>query len=349
MVNNLIGETNLRLLLPETLWLEPEHYQQAKEASPLLDYEEQQWQAYLTRLGTLAFTDWLKERLPDLPIQNYSHQVIEVSYLDVEEFKLCFVAVEHVLDDIVQIPKAAIEQPDLAAHFYVVLEVLEDQEQTTIRGFLRHDQLLSIHNVSGFSTADAYCCVPLTSLDTEINHLVFYVQQLESSAIVLPAASVPETEASSQPNLSTAKTRLSQWLQGILDNGWQTIDNLINPEVSLAWSTRQTSLNAKGGKLINLGMQLNNRKVVLLITVIPENEGKIGINTQVLPTGGEQVLPPQLKLALLSGVDNKVLQEVESREQDNYIQLKPFKGRAGTSFSIEVSLNDIRVRESFEL
>jgi hypothetical protein len=85
------------------------------------------------------------------------------------------------------------------------------------------------------------------------------------------------------------------------------------------------------------------------MTVTPESEGKIGIGAQVLPAGGDPFLPPQVKLTLLANASDKILQEVESREQDNYIQLKPFKGKPGIRFTIEVSLNDIHVREIFEL
>lgn len=340
---------NLRLLLPETLWLEPEHYQQARAISQAQGREDQQWQTYLNGLGQLAFADWLRERLPDCPIHREAIDVREVIALWIGDFKLCLMAVEHVLDEVVQIPRSAIEQPDWAAHFYVVLEVLEDQEQVVIRGFLRHDELVAYDQARPTSPGDDWCPVPLEVFDAEINHLVVYVQRVEPSAIPLPVATDRPVETSLLRDLSEAKTRLSQWLQEGLNEGWQVIDALVNPEANLAWGIRQASPSTKGGKLINLGVQLGNQPVVLLIAVTPESEEKIGVGAQVLPAGGAQILPPLLKLTLLSNADDKVLQAVESREQDNYIQLKPFRGKPGTSFSIEVSLNDIRVREGFEL
>ena len=53
-------------------------------------------------------------------------------------------------------------------------------------------------------------------------------------------------------------------------------------------------------------------------------------------------------LTLLSQAGKK-LQEVGSRTQDNYIQLKSFKGRSGIPFSIVVSLGDTCLCENFEL
>ena len=348
MFNFSVIPKDLRFRTPETIWLEPEHFEQAGEISDRLHNEQQQWQAYLNALVMLAFAAWLKERLPNQPIQPIAQEIAEVRYLKVGEFKLCLMATEHVLDEVVNIPRVAIEQPELAAHFYVVLEVLEDQEEVIIRGFLRYDELTTQANRVRSSQSDGFYQLPLSTFDAELNHLLVYVQYSEPSAIVIPTALVHPTEATPQQNSSNLRTRLSQWLQGVLDEGWQTIDTLANPEANLAWSTRHTVSGAKGGKLINFGMQLGDQAVVLLVTVTPEYEGKIGMNVQVLPTRGAQILPTQLKLTLLSAVD-KTLQEVQSREQDNYIQLKPFKGRPGTHFSIEVSLNNIKVREAFEL
>lgn len=349
MMNHSTHTTNVRLLLPETLWLEPDHFERAKAASDRFTNEHQQWQAYLNALAMLAFEDWLKERLPNhTPVQSGFTEHANVCYLRVGEFKLCLMATEHVLDETVRVPRIALDQPELTAHFYVLLEVIEAQAQVIIRGFLRYDELMIQGNQPGFQAFDEFCVLSLDRLDTEINHLMVYVQHSSPSAIQIPTTLNQATTASLQQNSSPVRTRLSRWLQGVLDEGWQTIDRLINPEANLAWSTRHFSSGMKGGKLINLGVQLGEQTVVLLITVAPESEGKIGINVQVLPAQGAQVLPAHLKLTLLSTVD-KILQEVQSREHDNYIQLKPFKGKPGTGFNIEVSLNNISVREAFEL
>lgn len=348
MINQPMSAPDIRLLLPETLWLESDHFAQAQGIAERQHGEQQQWQAYLNALAMLTFADWLTERLPNYPIEQLAHEGVDASYLQAHEFKLCLITVEHVLDEVMGVSRAAIEQADLAAHFYVMLEVLEDQEQVIVRGFLPHDELITQANRIVSSQPDEFCLIPLSALDRELNHLVIHLQYAEPSAIFIPQAPAQSVLALPQQNLNEMRTRLSQWLQGVLAEGWQTIDTLINPDVNLAWSTRHTPLDAKGGKLINFGVQLGGQTVALLVTVAPESAGKIGVNIQVLPGGGAPVLPPQLRLTLLSDT-NKLLQEVESRAQDNYIQLKPFKGKPGICFSIEVSLQDIRVKEEFEL
>lgn len=341
--------TNLRLLLPESFWLESDHYQLAKEMSDRFNDEKQQWQVYLNALAVLGFEDWLKERFPThYPIHHSFHEWVDANYLNISEFKVWVTATEHVLDEVVRVPRMVIEQPNLAAHFYVVLEIVEEQEKAIIRGFCQHNNLAEQISSTALSQVDDFYLLPLSAFDAEINHLITYVQYLEPSAIEVTANSTQTPEVTLESDFSSIRTRLSQWLQGVLDEGWQSIDALINPEENLAWSTRHPLSGAQGGKLINFGMQLGNQAVALLVTVTPDIEGKLGVNIQVLPVAEAQVLPPQLKLTLLSNTD-KILQEVCSREHDNYIQLKPFRGRTGTEFSIEVSLNNIRVKEAFEL
>ncbi|MGB3296559.1 MAG: DUF1822 family protein [Phormidesmis sp.] len=354
-----MNTTNLRLRLSELLWLEPEHFQQAGQQvdriSGQLSSEPQRWQIYLNALGLFSFCDWLVEKLPDSTIEPIERA--EMSYLKVDGFTLCLLVTEHVLNEQVSVPRNAIEQPDLAAHCYVVLEVLEDQEQAVIRGFLRYDELIVQLERAILPPASAQSdeyLLPLSGWDEEINHLIGYVHYSHPSTIPLPVVSTQAAEVSdavSAIDAAAIATRLSQWLQGTLTEGWQTLESLLNSDANLAWSTREVTdtgrAEIRGGKLINLGVQLDHHPIVLLVTVVPAAE-KVGINVQVLPTGEDRFLPAQLKMTLLSHTD-KVLQEVVSREQDNYIQLRPFRGRSGVRFRIELALNEVKVSETFEL
>lgn len=123
---------------------------------------------------------------------------------------------------------------------------------------------------------------------------------------------------------------------------------MLSPEAELGMGLRGP-LEIKAGKLINLGMQLGNRSLALLLTVTKdaEAEEKVRVQVQLHPTGEEKYLPSNLQLKLLSKA-GKSLQEVESRDQDNYIQLNSFRGEPGKRFSVEVGLGDVSVREDFE-
>jgi hypothetical protein len=331
--------------MPEVIWIEPEHIERATAIRARTSNESQQWQVYLNTLALLCLEEWLRERMPNVIINRERDINDSASYLKVGDFKVCIIATENLLDEIIHLPQDVLIRPELAAHFYVILEVLEEEEQVIIRGLQCYDLLNNYRIQVNLSIqADGCYPFPLSIFDAEPNRLLAYCRHLDPSAITLPV------REKGLEVVRETRTKLSRWLQGIVDEGWQTLDALINSEANLALATRNTFLGTgtKVGKIINLGMQLGSQTVAMLITVTQESEEKIGINLQIYPTGGESYLPPDLQLTLLSKA-GKILQEVRSRSQDSYIQLKSFKGEPGKRFSIEISLGDVNVKEEFEL
>jgi hypothetical protein len=349
-----MNATDLRLLLPDSIWLEAEQIEQAREISHQAVGEAHQWQAYLNSLGLLGFEQWINERLPDHSLHRETTAIEVAAQLQVGDFKLCLVTAEHVLDEVVAIPEAAINRPELISHFYVVLEVIEEQQEVIIRGFLRHDQLINHFRQAHFKSSNGHYLVPLSFVDSEPNHLLFYCRFLEPASIPplllssAQAGSITGISNSIHLDLQKTRTKLDQWLEGIFEETWQTLDALINPTAALALSTRNAETDIRRGKLVDLGMQLARQTVALLIIVAPEIENKLSVLVQLHPTNEAKTLPPHLKLTLLSKL-GKVLQDVESRQHDSYIQLKSFRGEPGKCFSIEISLEGTTIKEDFEL
>jgi hypothetical protein len=146
---------------------------------------------------------------------------------------------------------------------------------------------------------------------------------------------------------------LSQWFQNVFEAGWHSFDTLVSSQQStLAVQFRNDAtlneVRVRGAKLIDLGMQLRNTAVVLLIGLTSEIDEKVSIRVQLHPANEEVYLPSDLKLLLLSGSGN-ILQEVQSRSHDHFIQLKKFKSPPGKSFSLKVTLGDISIKEDFML
>lgn len=147
-------------------------------------------------------------------------------------------------------------------------------------------------------------------------------------------------------------SNLSKWLQNTFDNGWQSLNTLFNQEPgNLVYSFRNNEVAAKGIsidgiKLIDLGMQLSNQSVALLVGLTPETDGKVAVRVQLHPAKGQTYLPPNIKLALFSQSES-ILQEIQSRIQDNFIQLKRFICPPGKTFKIQVSIDEFRVTEEF--
>lgn len=349
---------SFNLRRPEAIGLEPEQFEQALVnplASPSVN-EAGQWQLYLNALALLGFEQWLQKRAPSHFIDRTQciNQVGAVYNLKIDEFKLNLIVKEHVLDEVAEIPREAIKQPELAAHFYVLLEVSEEQQRVLIRGFLRYDRLSKYCSQVSNCLQNSYYKIPLFAFDLEPNHLLFYCDFLEPTAIPLPVISTEHSATpdaiSKTPLTASQETpiQLGQWIQGVFEAGWQAMDDLFSPEAHLAWSPRNQREGAKRGKLIDLWMELQGQKTVLLVNITEEADNQLSVLVQLHPAGEERYLPPQIKLTLLSQAGKK-LQEVQSRTQDNYIQLKSFKGRSGIPFSIAVSLGETCLCENFEL
>ena len=147
------------------------------------------------------------------------------------------------------------------------------------------------------------------------------------------------------------EVKLSQWLDNFFADGWQSLEALIpTRQQNLALSFRNNSYlsdnSVKAAKLIDLELQLGNQSVVLLVAIAKAIEEKMGVLVQVHPISVETYLPPYLKLILLSET-GAVIQEVRSRTQDCYIQMKRFRVEAGEKFSIQVALEQAKVTENF--
>jgi len=106
----------------------------------------------------------------------------------------------------------------------------------------------------------------------------------------------------------------------------------------------------KKARLVDLGLQLGEHPLALIVAIMPRAGERIGVWVQVQPASGQQQLPPHLQLNILS--DGKILLSVESRAdaggrgRDKSIERR-FSPPPGTQFQIEVVLGEARVREEF--
>jgi hypothetical protein len=170
------------------------------------------------------------------------------------------------------------------------------------------------------------------------------------------------------PSTSQMRVNLSRWLDNIFEAGWQTVETLLSTEAAtLALRFRSTeaatlalrfrsaeqlreiytqdsSISIRGGKIIDLGMQLAERQVVLIVKLTPKSESEVDIRLRVYPAFGQIYLPPSLQLTAWD--ESGTCLEAQARSIDNWIQLK-FSGEKGEQFSVKVALGDVSVTEDF--
>ena len=94
--------------------------------------------------------------------------------------------------------------------------------------------------------------------------------------------------------------------------------------------SEQFEIAVRQAKLIDVGMDLGDQSVVLSLAITLNPDTSMNVLVQTYPAPGSSHLPPNLKLTMLSETGDQ-MQEVCSRAQDSYIQLRHFRGEAGDS------------------
>lgn len=160
-----------------------------------------------------------------------------------------------------------------------------------------------------------------------------------------------------------ARLQLTDWLTGRLkpwaDAGWQVIESLSSPSPALSFrsDTQMGEETTQRAKLIDLGVQIGNEPVALLVAIAPSMTAKsisgqalvpepVEILVQVHPTQGRLYLPADLSLRMLSET-GALFQETRSRDYDNYIQLRQFRGVPGECFDIQLTFGNTSIVETF--
>ncbi|NMG06694.1 DUF1822 family protein [Brasilonema sp. UFV-L1] len=197
---------------------------------------------------------------------------------------------------------------------YVAVQFNSSLKEATILGF----------------TTQAAAEVSLSQLQS-LEDFLLYLSELE-------VAKSPEEEDSS------SLVKIGQWLDGFVDAGWQTIENLLNPQqLGLAF---KSAVSMTRGQKIDLGVHLDKLSVALVVKVASESQGEVDILTQVYPVG-QNVLPEGVKLSI-SDESGAIVLEVTSRDEDNWIQLE-FSAELGEKFQIMVVYGESQETRDFQV
>ena len=190
---------------------------------------------------------------------------------------------------------------------YVVVEIDENQEEATLRGFTSNTVVsgnLSLHNLES------------------LEYLPAYLHQLRPLV------------------------NLSQWLNNIFETGWEAIETVLANgaiEPTLAFRNKLKATNLKRCKLLELGH--NGQLIALLVTVNPESKSNTNILVEVQPANCRNYLPPNLQLILLDEYEQEII-DTKTTEYNQHIQLD-LTGEPGERFSLKIVLEEVIFRENF--
>ncbi|MEO1760644.1 MAG: DUF1822 family protein [Cyanobacteria bacterium J06629_18] len=224
------------------------------------------------------------------------------------------------------------------------------------------------------------CQVPLEVLSDRIGYVAVQFNQELTEATLLgftSSVTAPEfpleklqslddlleyLEPSEKDELAQTPVKLGQWLQGVVETSWQTVEELLGlseliwrgGQPQLGWNVRsadseqiipaEAELLTTRGQLIDLGTVAEVGQVCLFLGVMPTNTPKMEIWVQVRPTGSQTHLPQELEVMVLDETGVAAMQ-AESRGTE-FIQLK-FSALPGERFGIKVVLDSVNVTKNF--
>ncbi|MGF1540523.1 MAG: DUF1822 family protein [Pleurocapsa sp.] len=202
----------------------------------------------------------------------------------------------------------------------------------------------------------AYIIVRLNNSLTEAE-LLGFIPQINSTELALsdlkPITQLPAYLSQYKRSAVINKpTKLSQWLEGLVENSWHQLEELFSPSMKFNFRNfsplkTQNSNNLFPGvsrvKLIDLEDPENNH-IALILTVFAHTTKELDISVKVCPGNKSRYLPQGLELVILDLTKKPIMQA-----QANHTETIEFcfTGELGEDFAIEVSLDDYIKVESF--
>jgi hypothetical protein len=266
----------------ETIVLEGTHIESARQLTLQIPNESRRWQTYLNALALFAFEEWLLERAPELSIDReqcsifqpqYANAIEAVCNFQVQGFKLCLIAMGTLTDTAIAFPRAVLDLPEFTAHFYIVVEVIEELEQATLQGFARYDHLSEYYRLSQLPAEPNWTYrLPMAWFDSNCDELLRSLCFLQPGAIALPP--IPRYPPATSPAIHTELEALLPQLQSPESKLWDV----------LTWE--------QGAAL------LRNSELLNQLLVVPRRETETAQNLANTKTKLQQLKEPLVNVGL---------------------------------------------------
>lgn len=243
---------DFEVLPRETISLSPSAIDEAATLSAQITNPQRQWQTYLNALGLFGFQEWLAQRDSAIKIEpektslfkpEIANIIDAVIDLTINDFKLCLITTGSLAAEEVTIPRAIVDLPEFVPHFYVLMEVQEEEEIAVICGFLSYNQLVELRErVNLQADEDWTYQLPLTWFDGNCDasggrshRLLLNLRCLSPSAIPLPL--LPNNRLIQLAQMRSQLARLLPQLESPQRQLWQVLTweegavVLTNPEL----------------------------------------------------------------------------------------------------------------------
>jgi Protein of unknown function (DUF1822) len=316
--------------------------------------------------------------------------VVNGSIVTVDRVRIALIPTEAVDRSQLEVPQEWVDIPNWAADYYVGVQIAPDCCELTIYGYATHQQLKTYgtydsadrtycldvddlipdlnalwlsypHYTTNQTRASLPVLAPLDPIPA-----ARLIERLGNSAQIMPRLAVPFPtwaallanpqwqqqlcQQRQSANSTPVVTQLNRWLQGQIDEIWQSIDRVLLPQ-QVAMAIRSVAspdrlpidaANVDRAKVFNL----DHRQIALVVGISPVSDTESRISLQVHPAGGEAYLPGAAKLRLLTTEGSEIGQA--SAAVTETIQLQ-FRASAGEQFEIEITCCGQTLTERFEV
>ncbi|NES03900.1 MAG: DUF1822 family protein [Okeania sp. SIO2F4] len=329
---------------------------------------------------------------PNLETLNQIWEVVNGSAITIGETRIILIPTEEIDTETFAVPQEWVDLPSWVGDYYLAALVEQEKYRIRIWGYTSYQNLKDEANYDEFDriyylgqefmtedlnvmwVAREICPLPKPEVEAVENlsgdEATALVRELGRSPGYYPRLQVEfekwgallenqnllrmlyEERLGSDRQTSTS-TNLLQWLDGIFESAWQTVESILNFEQLESASSYRSNENISSrsvklsrGKRIDLGMRLVEESVALVVSWLWETE-EDNIRIRVYPMGGKTYLLPGIKLIVMDE-NGEELMDVESRDADNFIQFKLYAER-GEKFSVAVAFGEARITEQFYL
>lgn len=157
-----------------------------------------------------------------------------------------------------------------------------------------------------------------------------------------------ELQLSSTPS---PVTQLTQWLRGRLDEGWESLENLVSGQnLTSAWAVRGpvSSIETRSKSVIRRGKLLHfegmDEAIALLISLDSEISEEMDISVEIQSLDRRSELPFNLEISILDEDGHSVMQALAKSSE--HIKLN-FSGQHQEKFGVKVALGSVSFLEHF--
>jgi hypothetical protein len=183
-------------------------------------------------------------------------------------------------------------------------------------------------------------------LEHGLNFVDLYIDDVEGDWL--------ETWGEETVTSESSQVNTRQWLEGVFEQGWRTLESLFNDYQLSAVPTMSQESDSEGeqvkaAKPLHFDATPIPKVFALLVVRLPLEDGRVKTEIKLHPMGKKGILPQGVELRALDENDELIQNPVISGERENLIQLRAVTAPTGTPLQVQVIFQEIVKTEQFSL